>query len=479
MAMPAEPVDLKIELRCAAGAYTAEVDLDQGGDTPRASGPFSVPLNLDRLRAISGDAPLYGSELAGMLFADSRLLAVLFEARGYSNGRGVPLRIRLAINDSAAELQGLRWELLRLPVWGPGSDQPLCTREDILFSRFLPAGADSGLARPQAGLRALAAIAAPENAAALNFSPIVVEDEVARARSGLAGMVPDWLGAPGSERCTMPRLAERIPNHDVLYLVCHGKVIDNQGYLLLVNEDKSADRVKAANLVQRLYGRLNLPRLAILVVCESAGVAGPGTLGAIAPRLVEAGIPAVVAMQGSLTFPTADLFLPPLFQALNQSGVIDQAVAAARRAILGQADESAPVLFMGLKSGRLWAGGSSVAAGAASAPSAGATSLTPPQVAAVAAGRAGDLFSDESPPPWLASADGKIDQVALYTLLSGPRISPEDLQDLCFTLQVDWDNLPGGPKSAKARAMIQYFNARGRLGELVAALRAQRPDLGL
>jgi hypothetical protein len=43
------------------------------------------------------------------------------------------LRLRLLIGPSAAELHSLRWETLR----DPHSGAPLCTGENVLFSRYL------------------------------------------------------------------------------------------------------------------------------------------------------------------------------------------------------------------------------------------------------------------------------------------------------------------------------------------------------
>src|SRR5262249_52278797 len=79
------------------------------------------------------------------------------------------------------------------------------------------------------------------------------------------------------------------------------------------------------------------PRLVVLASCQGAGTgageapAGPGALAALGPRLVGAGIPAVVAMQGDVSMGTVRVFMPAFFEALRpQNGLVDRAPAAAR-----------------------------------------------------------------------------------------------------------------------------------------------------
>lgn len=63
----------------------------------------------------------------------------------------------------------------------------------------------------------------------------------------------------------------------------------------------------------------------------------------------------------------------------------------------------------------------------------------------------------------------------LYEALSGYAFSMDDLQDLMFTLSVDWDSLSGDNKSAKARAIVDYFAREERLDELLRTAKDKRP----
>jgi hypothetical protein len=78
----------------------------------------------------------------------------------------------------------------------------------------------------------------------------------------------------------------------------------------------------------------------------------------LAPKLVRAGVPAVVAIQERISLESARTFESCFFKHLLDHGLVDLAVNQARNTLLtaGQADAMAPVLFMRLRSGSLWGG---------------------------------------------------------------------------------------------------------------------------
>ena len=67
-----------------------------------------------------------------------------------------------------------------------------------------------------------------------------------------------------------------------------------------------------------------------------------------------------------------------------------------------------------------------------------------------------------------------IDKSELLKNLTG-RFSKEELKILSFQLGVDWDELAGTAKTAKAQELIAHLDRRGRLDELVAAAAKARP----
>ncbi len=109
------------------------------------------------------------------------------------------------------------------------------------------------------------------------------------------------------------------------------------------------------------------------------------SLTATGPLLAAAGVPAVVAMHGTVNMETVARFMPIFFRELERHGQIDWAMATARSQVRSQPDWWAPVLFMRLRSGRLWideiglAGGTSPTPAQPAVPSPVAIQLLPSQ----------------------------------------------------------------------------------------------------
>ncbi len=53
----------------------------------------------------------------------------------------------------------------------------------------------------------------------------------------------------------------------------------------------------------------------------------------------------------------------------------------------------------------------------------------------------------------------------------------DELESLCFDLQVDHESLPGETKAGKARELIRYLGRRGRLRELEDMVHQLRPNV--
>src|SRR5262249_3626805 len=87
---------------------------------------------------------------------------------------------------------------------------------------------------------------------------------------------------------------------------------------------------------------------------DTGVLADDGAMVALGPKLAEAGIPAVVAMQGNISMATVERFMPVFFRELCRDGQIDRAMAVARFGARECHDMARPVLFLRLTSGRIW-----------------------------------------------------------------------------------------------------------------------------
>ena len=65
----------------------------------------------------------------------------------------------------------------------------------------------------------------------------------------------------------------------------------------------------------------------------------------------------------------------------------------------------------------------------------------------------------------------------LYAALNGFAFSEDDLRDLCFKLELDWDKLPGEAKRGKVEALVRACFNSNRLAELAKLVKEARPDL--
>jgi len=68
------------------------------------------------------------------------------------------------------------------------------------------------------------------------------------------------------------------------------------------------------------------------------------------------------------------------------------------------------------------------------------------------------------------------DLIKLFETLE-KRFGEEDLQTLCFYLNVDYDNLPAGGRATKARGLISYLRRRDRIFDLLEVGEKLRPDI--
>jgi hypothetical protein len=332
---------------------------------------------LNELRVSAGEPQIHGRLLSKGLLAQPKIRQCFQRACDAAEALDCPLRIRLWVDPGAPELHNLRWETL----WDLDKDRWFLTDEHIHFSRYL----SSDDLRPEQlrsrrELRALVVIANPKAVAGnapeianpadetaekpekMPLAAIDVEGERKRARQNLAPIpVAGELASDGT--ATLEKLTAKLAEgYDILYLVCHGAFLkgDKEPSLWLEDDQGSAKVVQAGEVVRRLKDLDHRPRLVVLASCQSAGPdqisrgSDRGMLAALGPRLAEAGIPAVLAMQGSVTMETVAKFLPAFFRELRKDGALDRAVSVARGEVRDRPDAWMPALFLRLKRGRIW-----------------------------------------------------------------------------------------------------------------------------
>ncbi len=254
-----------------------------------------------------------------------------------------------------------------------------------------------------------------------------------------------------------------------------------QGYLAFEGRNKRPHWVSAQQM-STLLSRTDV-RLAVLTACKSAVMAGQSVFSGMGPSLIKEGVPAVVAMQYSVTVEAAKSFTRSFYLALAQYAPLTQAMSQARAALF--ADETAwyrPVLYLRTDAknpeGKLFARKSKPkpAAGIAPPPA----PVTPaPQPAPAPQPVAKPKPGEPCPQPTINRTDLRNAIVQYF--------SREELDVLCADVQADLEArgineqvnvemVGGSSKTGIVLNLITYLERRGQLGCLEAVARRMRPN---
>jgi len=364
----------------STGAYGLEALADDGR-------PVTGTLRLDQeaLRTAEKDARRYGMALSDSLLAGDvgeAYLATLRRAESRERGR---LRVRLRIDDEAAEIHAVAWE--RLHHLHRGRPIPVAVSQRTPFSRFTETdfGIDKLATR---SVRVLFAVSNPTELPRL--PPIDVDEEIRamhgavgdlRSRDritvtilpGRSGVGADLRQALGEDGYTvvdgptsLKNLTRLFGDHDVVHVLSHGHFHRESptgagtASLYLERDDGRWEGVEDERLADRIAALDPFcPHLIFLSACESARQDPTHPLVGLAPKLVGAGVPTVVGMQDRVPASLARELTVAFYRSLLEQGLVDVALNAARLYLYEGADVdwAIPVLFSRLPDGRLFVPG--------------------------------------------------------------------------------------------------------------------------
>ena len=338
-------VDMEVRIfRCEKEGYPVEITLGDGQNFPRGY------LDADLADwSSSGDLAVDGQWLFAALTADANLRNAWSRCCGQAPRR----RIRLRIDPDAPELHSLPWELLQEDgVW-------LSASAHTPFSRYLPGASPYGGGVEERPLRVLVAIANPSDLREhhlTSLNPTEQKIAIAAAFAGLESTAHlGYLNAPA----TLPRLEEALQEGvHILHIVSHGDFDAQRGHGVLYLQDGDGLTEPVSDTAFRdILKRLAVPpRLIVLSACWSAARSTTDAFLGFAPRLIAAGIPAVVAMQANVSLTSARDLCAVFYRRLMEHGTVDLALNEARSTLLtgNRPDAAVPVLFMRLKDGQLF-----------------------------------------------------------------------------------------------------------------------------
>ncbi|MFI5454894.1 MAG: CHAT domain-containing protein [Isosphaerales bacterium] len=279
--------------------------------------------------------------------------------RAEAVGHGLRLRLRI----EPPELLVLPWELL----FDPTQRRFLARSSDTPLSHYLELPSPHPPLDVKPPLRLLVVVSSPGDLKEL----CLPELDIAREKDQIARALHDWIEAnlvavEMMDNAIVHEVHDRMRRFQphVVHFIGHGGLINtngrDQGCLVLEDEQRQSKLVDEEKFCELVDHKIS--RLVVLNACKTAASSKVRGLAGIAPRLVRAGIPAVVAMRYPILDDAAITFSREFYRALASGLAVDAAVADARKGLFldeesrKKADRSwfMPVLFMRAPDGRLF-----------------------------------------------------------------------------------------------------------------------------
>ncbi len=337
------------------GRARAESDEGERGATISLDIPTEVALVVKRIEqgeTAAGLLKTFGKRLYEIIFPEA-IDMHLNQTEAVARSQKRKLRIRLKIEPET--LAQLPWEFLYRAERG----HFLAINPDTVLSHYLDLSLPPGYVRRRSGpLHLLAIIADPTDQTRLPPDEWEAIIKTALAEPINSGQMTLEIVKRATRKEIRNALLRQKP--DIIQFVGHGIYQDGTGYLALVNEKTGktwlVDDERFANLYLGHSDHLGLISLA---TCESAKSDNPQGFLGIAPKLVERGVPAVLAMRYQVRIDTAKVFLEDFYSAIAARKPVDWATQSARNAITQEfgsdnREFATPVLFMRAKDGNIF-----------------------------------------------------------------------------------------------------------------------------
>jgi hypothetical protein len=474
--MPKEYALFNVRLRGAGPEYNVDVQSILGGD---ASGSFTSPTHNPRYQEIIANLQKLDTDEDMLIELGSLLFQALFhgavkEAYARSQGGLAPqqgLRVRLDLDPAQTEIAGLPWEFLYDPDQGP------LALLDAPIVRYLPQPSAIPKLATSLPLKLLLTGA---------FTPPApeVERELTEVREALAPLEQSgYVTIQVEEHLTQSILQRRLrEGFQIWHFIGHGgwSRDGRSGTLLFEDGTGSSKAVSAAEL-NILLNRSGL-RLVVLDACNSAEIKTE-PYRSVAPALVKAQVPAVIAMQFTVPQEATRPFAGEFYRALGEGLPIDACVTEGRKAVMNTTglrnpDWGIPVVYTRAPDGTLFevpapaaapAGGININIGDKNQLQSG-SSINVSNVGSTynSGNQGGNRMPDQQP-------QEQVNRPVLRQLLT-TSLNDGDLRDLCFDLNIDYESLPGQGKGDKARELVAYVERHGRAAELIDLCRKIRPN---
>jgi CHASE2 domain-containing sensor protein len=323
--------------------------LQAGPDSPEIQNALTLLETRDTDR---GDLVRFGTYLYKLLFVDE--IETIFQ-QSYGNIHGekdVGLRIRLRIQPP--EMSVLPWELIFLTA----ADCFMGASRRTSLVRYIETNRPIPVLETRFPLRILVAI--PNSVAP--YPELDSKIERKNLEDALKGLEKNVSITFLDGTVSLVRINDALMDHPYhcFHFIGHGEFEDEKGMILLNTEDGEIDIVGDDRFSDIFLNHPSM-KLVVLNSCKGAETSSIKYFAGMAPRLVNRGIPAVIAMRYPIMDRAAVLFAREFYRKLFKgwdTGRVDVAIAHARNCLAGefssQREICTPVLFLRAKNGVLF-----------------------------------------------------------------------------------------------------------------------------
>jgi hypothetical protein len=261
-----------------------------------------------------------------------------------SKEKGERLRVKLSFQEAALKLASLPWEFLYKPKTETGREFFLSTMTDLTLFRYIPRDIQASTKAIEESLKVLVVFAEPVNQPTQTPGSSAVTDiarveQEMRALFGKHSIEAEFLDKPTA--ISLPAMIDQKKFH-VMHYIGHGVIdktnreskigiLDDAGNLKLIPDTLFAEFIKNTGARDLRLVFLHLTE------CTHPDKINPemnfASFAGMAPALIKADIPAVVAMQFPIAYPVVKKFFDVFYEQLSAGKDIDTAVQAGREKI--------------------------------------------------------------------------------------------------------------------------------------------------
>ena len=270
-------------------------------------------------------------------------------AQAASSGQGLRLRLRLT---DVPEIAVWPWEFL----FDSSQNRFVALSIETPLVRYLDFAERVEALEVAAPLRVLLIVSSPTDHTRLD-----VERECGKLEAAVAGLkAQGQLSVDRIDVATLGELQRSLAKqaYHILHFIGHGGADGaSEGHLMFEDNDERGYAVDGSTLGTLLHNHPSM-RIALLNACEGARTLGADAFAGVAQRLVQQGIPCVVAMQFEISDAAAIQFSSAFYAAVAAGQPVDLAVAQGRLAIYSEVSDlewATPVLYLRSPDARIFA----------------------------------------------------------------------------------------------------------------------------